>query len=228
MIDHKKLPFVEWCRDDYARIEGNDDEWLLNPKWKIRPAIAFINRIPKVLTCQDHNNGSSNKFIHSCRWKHNLPCDQPDQIAQVVTQSRTIKRGRASAYSTEWQMYEQRGTFSGLDTCNHVEFGKFDRHSVLRHEIEDRSISNRFDVKLHLNNLCESDVISKEMAKDMTESAEYYNTNNDLKKYYYGATYIPIEAAIAFQQDAIDRSITLNIPNRNSNQNGISIKFSRY
>ena len=61
-------------------------------------------------------------MIHPCRWDHNLPEAQYDQIAQVVIQSRLIKTGKASKYSTEWQILEQRGSFFGLDTCNHVEF----------------------------------------------------------------------------------------------------------
>ena len=125
-------------------------------------------------------------------------------------------------------MYEQRGCFAGLDTCNHVEFGRFDRYSILRHEIEDKAISNRFDVKLHLNSLCNNNIISTEMAETMTESANYFNSTNDLRKYYYGATYIPLEAAIAYQQDIIDRNITIIIPNRNEYEDGIKIKIGRY
>ena len=124
------MPNVQWCRDDFFRVDGDNDKWLLNPEWQVRPSIALINGVPKIMTCNDHDGSSSKRTIHTCRWSHNLPCNQPDQIAQIVTQSRTVKRGKASAYSTEWQMFEQRGCFSGLDTCNHVEFGRFDKHSV--------------------------------------------------------------------------------------------------
>lgn len=87
MIDHNKLQFVQWTRDDYTRIANDEDSWLLNPEWKVRPAIAFVDGVPKVMTCEEHNGGSRNKMIHTCRWSHQLPCEQSDQIAQVVTQS---------------------------------------------------------------------------------------------------------------------------------------------
>ena len=66
MIDHKKLDRVKWCREDYIRDENDDDTWLYNPEWKIHPAIAFINGIPKVLTCEDHDGGTSNMMVHPC------------------------------------------------------------------------------------------------------------------------------------------------------------------
>ena len=107
---------MKWIRDYYIRDEGDDDILLLNPKWKIRPSLAFVDGARRILTCEDHNGGSVDIMIHPCRWKHNLPCEQLDQIAQVVVQSQTIKRAKASVYSTEWQMFKQRGCFGGLDT----------------------------------------------------------------------------------------------------------------
>ena len=180
LIDPKKLHKVKWCREDYVRDENDDETWP-NEEWKIRPTIAFINGVPKVLTCPDHDGGTSDIMIHPCRWKHSLPCNQSDQIAQVIVQSRTVKRAKASAYSTEWQMYEQKGCFSGLDTCNHVEFGRFDCHSILRHEVEDRAISNRYDVNCHLDVLCQKGIISSEMVKTMRESAKAFSDVNSLK-----------------------------------------------
>ena len=70
-------------------------------------------------------------------------------------------------------MFEQRGSFGGLDTCNHVGFGKFDKCSILRHEIEDRSITNRIDINLHLNVLVKHKIISSEMVNDMRNSTQY-------------------------------------------------------
>ena len=104
-------------------------------------------------------------MIHPCQWKHNIPCGQSDQIGQIVVQSRTVRTGKASAYSNEWQMFEQRGTFGGIDTCNHIEFGKFENFSVLRFENENRSISNRPDINRHLDSLCKHKIISNFMAE---------------------------------------------------------------
>ena len=102
------------------RSENDEDEWLMNPEWKIRPSIAFINNSPQVMTCLDHKNGTSEMMIHPYRWKHCLSADQPDQIAEIVVQSLTIKKAKASLYSTEWQIFQQNGSFSGIDTYDHV------------------------------------------------------------------------------------------------------------
>ena len=123
MIDSKHISKVKWARDDFLRDEEDIDVWLLNPEWKIQPTIAFINGTPKILTCEDHDGGKDEIVIHTCRWEHTLPASISDQVSQAVIQPRTVRRGKASAYSTEWQMFEQLGTFGGLDTCNHVQFG---------------------------------------------------------------------------------------------------------
>jgi predicted GIY-YIG superfamily endonuclease len=229
LIDNSKFSRVKWARDDYVREENDDDEWLLNPEWKIRPSIAFMNGVPRVLTCEDHDNGSNDIMIHPCRWKHSLPSDQSDQIAQVVVQSRTIRRGKASAYSTEWQMFEQRGTFGGLDTCNHVEFGKFEKCSQLRNEGENRAIFNRHDINTHLDTLCKHKIISSEMVENMRNSAQHYALHFDYEKYYKGATYVPFHSAITFQEDNRDRTISITYDNQDNNQEQhVRTKFNRY
>ena len=58
-------------------------------------------------------------------------------------------------------MLKQRGSFAGLDTFNHVEFGPFDKYSQLRFDVERRAIYNRFDIDAHLNVLCYNKIISE-------------------------------------------------------------------
>ena len=228
MNDANMLSRVKWARDDFIRDEDSQDALLLNPKWKVSPSIAFIDGCPRVLTCEDHNNGTKDMMIHTCRLPHCLPCAQPDQIAQVVVQSRTIRQGKASAYSTEWQMFEQKGHFSGLDTCNHVEFGNFDNRSRLRFEIEDRSIHNRYDINAHLDKLCRHGIISSETVTNMRNSANENANEDNYKKLTKGATYVPLKDAISYQEDSKDRIISIN-GNQTANENeGDQIRFSRY
>ena len=78
---------VKWLRDDFVRDENNDDMILMNLKWKVLPSVSFVDSFPQVMTCKDHNNGSDYMMIHPCLWKHNIPADQSDKIAQVVIQS---------------------------------------------------------------------------------------------------------------------------------------------
>ena len=116
-------------------------------------------------------------MIHTCRWDHNLPAAQSDQISQVVIQSRMIKTGKASKYSTKWKRLEQRGSFSGLNTCNNVEFGNFDKYSQLRFDVERRAIHNRFDIDDHLSVFCNNNIISEVQASDMREDADKFCSN---------------------------------------------------
>ena len=48
---------------------------------------------------------------------------------------------------------EQRGTFTDLETCDHVKFGRFDKYSKLPFEVEVISIKNRFDINAHLDTI---------------------------------------------------------------------------
>ena len=99
-MSHLLLSKVKWLRDDFFRDENNVDMILMNTKWKVLPSVAFVDGIPQLMTCKDHDNWSDYMMIHPCRWDHNLPEAQYDQIAQVVIQSRLIKTGKASKYSS--------------------------------------------------------------------------------------------------------------------------------
>ena len=124
---------------------------MINSSWKVSLKVSFIDGSLKVLTYKCHENVTDDMMIHTCRWEHNLAEEQSDHIDQVVTQSRIIKFGKKTAYSNEWQMMEQGGSFSGLDTCNHVEFGRFDKYSILIFYVERRALYNRFYINAHLN-----------------------------------------------------------------------------
>ena len=169
-------------------------------------------------------------MIHTCRSKHYLPCYQPDQIAQVVVESRTVRRRKASAYSNEWQIFEQRGSFGGINTCNHVEYGKFDTNSLLRDEVDNRAIHNRLDVNLHLDALCKHKIISSEMVNAMRKCSYRYSNEINYERLHRGATYVPIHAAVIFQNDNNNNrniKITYTSSDGNPNHNKI-IKFNRY
>ena len=71
-------------------------------------------------------------MIHAFYWKHHLPSNKPDQISKVITQSIAIRKVKASLYYIEWKMTKQYFSFGGLDACNHVEFGNFEKRYILR------------------------------------------------------------------------------------------------
>ena len=106
------------------------------------------------MTCRDHNNGCPKMMVHLPQQPfHNLPSKQPDQLSHVIIQPRSIKTVRVAKYSTSFQMNEQRGSFSGIDTCSITNVGKFDFTSILLGESEARSIICRPDINALLNNL---------------------------------------------------------------------------
>ena len=231
LIGCSDISKVKWTRDDYFRDDGDDDVWLFNPTdWKVRPSISFIDGTSRFLICCDNDNGSNDIMIHTCRSKHYLPCYQPDQIAQVVVEIRTARRRKASAYSNEWQMFEQRGSFGGIDTCNHIEYGKFDTNSLLRHEVDNRTIHNRLDVNLHLDALCKHKIISSEMVNAMRKCSYRYSNEINYERLHRGATYVPIHAAVIFQNDNNNnRNIKITYTSSDGNPNHTKIiKFNRY
>ena len=227
LINNKNLNKVKWSRDDYLRDDSDNDCWMMNPLFQVNPTIACIDGTMKVLTCKDHHCGNNHIMIHPCRWKHQLCSDQPDQIAQVVTQSRIVRKGKASLYTTEWQMMQQHGFFGGLDTCNHVEFGNFQKRSIIRYENESKAVANRLDINIHLDTLCNEKIISSETVKSIRDKATQFKNETDIKPYTYGATFVPYKVAIALQECTRDRIISLRVLDHN-NQNGIIVKFQRY
>ena len=94
--------------------------------------------------------------------------------------------------------------------------------------MEDRAIANRHDVNIHLDELCKAEIISNEMVKNMRHSANQSKIVKNYEKLCSGATYIPIEVAVSFQEDERDRTIKITRNNTNNQRNGIQLSFNRY
>ena len=148
------------ARDDFVRQEDEYDCLLLNPLWKVKPSIAFTDGFtPSVLSCREHKDGELRFILHTCRQpKHSLPAPISDQLSHCVIVSRLLKPIRPKAYSTEFQMCEQRGTFSGIDTFSVTEYGRFDSCSLLLSECEARTITCRPDINALLSQLVQKKV----------------------------------------------------------------------
>ena len=113
MNKYEGLKYVQWTRDDYIRNYWEYDCWLLNENWCVRPSIAFIQGASDVLSCRDHDKGSTLMMIHPpCQPRGNLGSKYSDQLCHCVLRSRTIKPLQKRGYSTGYQMHEQRGTFN--------------------------------------------------------------------------------------------------------------------
>ena len=194
--------FVVSAREDYLNEERNDVCWLFNPKWKILPSISHIpGKGPCVLTCKDHNGGTKKFMIHTVQWQHNLPSKQPDQLCQAVVNPRTLKPVKPSKYSTSYQMFQQTGTFNGLDTCTHTSYGNFDFTSKLNNEAEARSLANRPDINAHLGKLSKDGIISTFVENGKRQFATRFSETKIYKKFTKGATFVSLQASMILQRE---------------------------
>ena len=100
-------------------------------------------------------------MIHPCQQPfHNLSTEISDQLCHTVIKTKTIKPLKAAQSSNTFSMYEQRGTFNGIDACSVTTFRKFDFTSKLSCEAEARSIQNRPDINALLTLLATQKVLS--------------------------------------------------------------------
>ena len=119
------------------------------------------------------------------------------------------------------------GSFVGLDHCNHVEFGNFEKSYIIRFDNEDKDIFNWYDVNAHFDVLCKHKTIKSETVNYMCNKAQRFKCKNVVDKYSKGETYIPFKVAIGFQEKSRDRTISLRYLDHN-NETGIIDKFNRY
>lgn len=218
------------ARDDYAHDDKDQDCLLLNPNWKVKPSIYFVNGIGTVvLTCSDHNKGNTSLMIHPCRQpSHILPSEFSDQLCHVVIKPRCIKPIKASQYYTSFQMHEQRSTFNSIDTCSITAYRKFYFTSYLHSELESRSIANLHDINGLLTQLTKEKVISKYADNEKRKEIKKMAENIDFDKYIYGSTFVPLEVAMSLHREREDKLISCLLDNRGDDLAERDIRFEKY
>ena len=70
---------------------------------------------------------------------------------------------------------EKYGSFGGLDTCNNVELSNIKKHYILRFKNKDKTISNQYDGKNHLDVLRKHKTISSETVNSMRNKSQKSN-----------------------------------------------------
>ena len=78
---------------------------------------------------------------------------------------------------------EQYGSFGGLGSCSHVEFGNFHKRSILIFGNEDKAIDNRYDVNTHLDVLCKHKIISSETVNSMRNKYQKFKRETVVDEY---------------------------------------------
>ena len=118
---------VEHARNDFLRSSITDYEhWLLNKEWYILPTIRIIKGVGAVvLTCNYHHKGNKKMMIHTPRLpNHILPSKYSDQLAHAVIHCRTVRPMRTTKYSTQFELFEQKGKFNGINTFGLTDYKK--------------------------------------------------------------------------------------------------------
>ena len=140
-------------------------------------------------------------MIHTPRLpKHILPSKYSDQLAHAVIHSQTVRPMRKTKYSTQYQLYEQKGTFNGIDTFGLTDFHNMGISSELLAHYESLSIVYRKDTNALLAKLSEDKIIGKCVVNDRRKEAKYRvkKLDMDVDDIVSGATYVPIETAMRF------------------------------
>ena len=217
-------------REDYIRDEDDQEDFLLmNPEWPILPSLAFVDgRGPLILTCNDHNNGTNLFTVHPCRWTHSLPSKQPDQLCQAVIQPRILKPVKASKYTIGFQMFQQSGSFNGIDTCSATSYGRFDFNSKLIRESEARSIANRPDINAHLSKLREEDIISQYAEDGRRSFATSFSSTVNYERLAKGATYVSLESSVILQNENANRVVSAWIDYDDPRRPPVRVSFKKY
>ena len=120
---------------------------------------------------------------------------------------RVLKPVKVVKYSTKFQMFQQMGSFNGIDTCSHRSYGNFSFWSKLSFEAGARSISNRPNINVHSRQLSSDKIMSEYIEKEKRCYAENFSQTMNYTQYNYGATFVSLEASIILQREISNEKI---------------------
>ena len=156
------------CRRDYLHMRWTNSVG----KWKPRPCYVFHpNKGLVFLTCQDHEGGTRDRYLHVPTTVLPFPAKVPDQLSHCVVQPRMVKKIQLKGYNTIYQMVGQMGGFEGIDSCMISAHGYFDIASVILEYKQAQSSIGRSDIELLLNTLKERGYIDTHYKDMLHENA---------------------------------------------------------
>jgi predicted GIY-YIG superfamily endonuclease len=218
---------VNSARDDFFLYH---DYLLFNRKWKISASIFYDGCFgPRLMTCSNHGGGDKNSYFHPCRHPSSaLSASDSDQLSPVVLRSRTIKRMKASTYSTGYQMNRMKGAFDGVDTLWMTDSHRFDKCSWISGEKEEAALNHRPDINAMVTNWSkEENIASKEELCDMLENANgSANLQEDDMK-LVGGTYMTVADALNVQKLVkLESGATVLVRDSNNEHKSVYFKGS--
>ena len=184
---------------DYADA-GCEPCHLKNEAWKVMPSVAFVDGMPRVLSCRNHRTGSNGKCFYPPRNPHGtLPSPVADQVAPAVIRPRNMKQFKAHAFSDTFQMSEMRGQFSGVDTFHLSDNRDFSVDSAILQNNEELAMNGRKDI---FNLVTEwgddkNGTLPPKVVEDMVQNAENSNIAEDaLDECCRSATFVTLSDAV--------------------------------
>ena len=206
-----KYVHVQSSWNQYFREENDFDLILLNDDWKVMPTIIWSDSGPKVLTCRYHGGGSDKLYLYPPRHpNHNLSAECPDELCHLKINQRYQKPMMAKAFSTQFAMCRQIGTFSGIATCNLTTKSEWDMPSILRSQHEALSIAGRDDINCLLSKKVEAHQATALLAESLRELSEYKYPPGSLTRYIDGSTFIGFEDNILTQLSVSEGDTFIN------------------
>jgi hypothetical protein len=188
-------------RDYFSKVK---EMLLLCQDMEVSPSVVLAyGKGMCVLTCSDHDGGTTNTYFHVPKSFNRLPSMMSNQLAPVVIQNRTFKTMMAKSYNTTHQMSTQVSGFGGLDTCSVWSHGRFDFHSHVLLVSESLSIAGWKDIASMLDRLASKGRITSESVYNMKEvSNKRHGGTLDIisKKCLEGATFMSYLDAIKIQR----------------------------
>ena len=198
---------------------------------KVQPCLAILDKNFDYifLTCSNHHNGSKLYVIHPPRkpTAHILPTPISDQLCHAIIQSRTFKPLKSTKYSSQFQMHKQRGMFCDIDACSLTNFGMHDFTSFLISQIESYTIAHHLDINYLLSQIVHEKQLSSCIVNAKREEAKVQNAGVDFDSSINGATYVPTNVAIKFEQ-VLQKNIqsdTVIVDNRANDEQEYNLHF---
>jgi len=199
----------KYARDGISKMEGLNRDYvdvchapclLGNKAWRVLPSIAFIDGIPRVLSCRNHGNGSKGKCFYPPRNPNGvLSSKVEDQVAPAVVRPRTVRQFKPHTYSDTFQMSEMQGQFAGVDTFHLTTKHNFESESILLQDNEALAMSGRKDIFSLVTEWADprSKVLPSGVAENMIRDAEGTALSDDaLQECCQSATYVTLSDAV--------------------------------
>ena len=130
--------------------------------WPVCPCIRLVpGKGPLICTCAEHNGGSSKQYLHPPVNPVNktMPCTNGDQLAHAVLAPRMIKTMKCNKFSDTYQMQRCFGGFEGVDSCDILETGRFDRCTELSSCATSLSLHGHPDIHSKFSQMVETKVV---------------------------------------------------------------------